>query len=66
MSKRRWIQEALKKRGALHRQLGVPEREPIPFSMLVEHEHDPGRLGRRIRLAETLRKIAKKRKKKLL
>jgi len=64
MSKR-WIQRAVKKRGALHNALGIPQDETIPMSVLHEHEHDPGKLGRRVRLAETLRKIAKRKHKKL-
>jgi hypothetical protein len=36
MSKQQWIQKALKKhkRGALHRQLGISERDKIPVTLL--------------------------------
>lgn len=68
--KKRWIQKALgsskkaraKKRGALHRQLGIPEREIIPVSLLVFASREPGLLGQRARLALTLRKIGRKRR----
>ncbi len=67
MSKKRWIQKALRKgkNGALHRELHIPESQTIPMSVLHEHEHDSGKLGQRVRLAETLRKIAKRKHKKL-
>ena len=31
-----WIQKAIKKPGTLHRQLGIPKGEKIPFSLLRE------------------------------
>lgn len=43
------------KRGALHRELGVPEGEKIPEKKLEAAAHKPGKLGRRARFAETLR-----------
>lgn len=30
-----WIQKAVRKRGALSRQLGIPEKENIPISLLT-------------------------------
>jgi len=29
-----WIQESIKKRGSLHRKLGIPERQKIPVTRL--------------------------------
>lgn len=65
---KKWIQEALGKRkrsrGALHRQLGVPVNEKIPLKKLLAAKSAPGKLGRRARLALTLRKLGKKRRRK--
>lgn len=46
--------------GALHKQLGVPTGEKIPVALLHKVEHAPGKLGKRARLALTLRKVGKK------
>jgi len=62
--KKKWIQKALgprKRKGALHRALGVPVGEKIPEGKLRAAAKKPGKLGRRARLAITLRKIGKKR-----
>jgi len=56
---KKWIQKAIKKPGALHQQLGVPEGEKIPQSTLKRAAKAPGKLGRRARLAETLKKMKK-------
>lgn len=45
------------KKGALHRQLGIPEDERIPIALLKEASHAPGKLGKRARMALTLRRI---------
>ncbi|HHI04323.1 MAG TPA: hypothetical protein ENL45_02140 [Candidatus Woesearchaeota archaeon] len=34
-SKKKWIQSAIGKKGALHRQLGIPEDKKIPVSKLL-------------------------------
>ena len=57
-----WIQGAIKHPGALHKQLGVPEGKNIPESKLKKAEHKGGKLGRRARLAETLKKLAHRKK----
>jgi hypothetical protein len=62
MAKRYWIQEAIKNPGALRRQLKVPAGKKIPLSKLKEAAKKPGKLGRRARLALTLRRLAQKRK----
>lgn len=59
-----FIQKAIKKPGALHRQLGVPEGKKISPEMLRAAAKKGGKLGQRARLAETLKKIASKKKKK--
>lgn len=57
MSKDKWIQGAIKKPGALHKELGVPEGKNIPESKLKAAEKKPGKEGQRARLAETLKKM---------
>jgi hypothetical protein len=52
---KRWIQKLHVKKGALHKQLGVPINESIPIGLLKEASHKSGKLGRRARLALTLR-----------
>lgn len=41
--------------GALHRELGIPEGQKIPAAVLAKAAHAKGKLGRRARLAETLK-----------
>jgi len=62
--RRLWIQGALAghHEGALHRSLHVPMGEKIPLSLERRAAKRPGKLGRRARLALTLRKISKRRK----
>lgn len=59
MNKEKWIQGAIKKPGALHKELGVPEGKKIPESKLKAAEKKPGKEGQRARLAETLKKMHK-------
>lgn len=53
-----WIRGAVKHPGALHRELGVPQGEPIPAKKVerAAHSSDPT-LAKRARLAETLKKL---------
>lgn len=52
----KWIQGAIKRPGALHRALHVPEGEKIPESKIMKAEHSGNmRLEREARLAETLK-----------
>lgn len=51
----KWIQKAIKHPGALHKELGVPEGKKIPEKKLVKAEHAKGKLGKRARLAATLK-----------
>ena len=53
----KWIQKAIKKPGALHKQLGIPQGEPIPAKTLAKAAKAGGKLGQRARLAQTLRKM---------
>ena len=50
-----WIKDAIKKPGALHKELGVPQGEKIPSKKLAAAAKKPGKLGQRARLAETLK-----------
>jgi hypothetical protein len=51
----KWIQKAISKPGALHKQLGVPEGKKIPAKKLAKAAKAPGKLGQRARLAKTLK-----------
>ena len=51
----KWIQKAISKKGALHKQLGVPADKKIPAKTLAKAAKAPGKLGQRARLAKTLR-----------
>lgn len=55
-----WIKGAIKKPGALHRALGVPEGEKIPAGKVRAAAQKGGKLGARARLAMTLSKMNKK------
>lgn len=56
---KKWIAKAIKKPGALSKELGVPEEDNIPVSKLKKAAKVKGKLGKRARLALTLKKIAK-------
>ena len=56
----KWIQRAIKKPGALRAQLGVKEGKTIPAKKLAAAAKKPGTLGKRARLAETLKGLKKK------
>lgn len=55
-----WIKSAIKRPGALHKALGVPEGKDIPASKLKAAAKCPGRVGKEARLAETLKGFRKK------
>lgn len=55
----KWIAEAIKKPGALRKELGVKAGETIPAKKLATAAKKPGVLGRRARLAETLKGFKK-------
>lgn len=57
--KKNWIAGAIKKKGALRKELGVKEGKTIPAKKLAAAAKKPGTLGKRARLAETLRGLKK-------
>ena len=54
-----WISKAIKKPGALHKEMGVAEGKKIPAKKLEKAASKGGKLGKRARLAETLKKMHK-------
>ena len=61
MAKKNWIAGAIKKPGALRKQLGVKEGQTIPVAKLAAAAKKGGKLGQRARLAQTLKKLSRKR-----
>lgn len=57
---KKWIQSAIKKPGALHKELGIPKGEKIPEKKLNAAAKKGGKLGQRARLAKTLKKMHSK------
>jgi len=57
MTKKNWIQKAIKKPGSLRKSLGVKKGEKIPAKKLSAAAKKGGKLGKRARLAQTLKKI---------
>jgi hypothetical protein len=53
----KWIQKAVQKPGALHKQMHVPQDEKIPVEKLKAAAEKGGKLAKRARLALTLRKL---------
>jgi hypothetical protein len=56
----KWIQKAIKKPGALRKELGVKKGKKIPAKKLNAAAKKKGKEGQRARLAKTLRKMRKK------
>lgn len=54
-----FIAGAIKKSGALHADLGVPQGKKIPAAKLAAAAKQPGKTGQRARLAETLKGMKK-------
>lgn len=52
-----FIAKAIKKPGALHKQLGVPQGQKIPVAKLAAAAKKGGKLGERARFAQTLKKL---------
>lgn len=52
---KKWIQKAIKKPGALHKELGVPMDKKIPAKKLAAAAKKGGKEGKRARLAQTLK-----------
>lgn len=55
----KWIQKAIKpeNKGSLRKSLGVKAGQKIPAKTLASAAKKPGLVGKRARLAETLRKM---------
>ena len=53
----KWISKAIKHPGALRKQLGAKKGKSIPSGKLAKAAKAGGTLGRRARLAQTLRKM---------
>jgi len=60
MATKNWIAGAIKKPGALRKELGVKEGKTIPAKKLAAAAKKPGKIGQRARLAETLKGMKKK------
>ena len=58
--KKKWIQKAIEKPGALRKSLKVKEGKDIPEAKLEKAAKKGGKMGKRARLALTLRKLKKK------
>jgi len=56
-STNKWIQGAIKKPGALRKELGVKAGKTIPAKTLAAAAKKPGKTGQRARLAQTLKKM---------
>jgi hypothetical protein len=57
MATKNWIAGAIKKPGALHKDLGVPAGQKIPAKKLAAAAEKGGKVGQRARLAQTLKKM---------
>lgn len=57
MATKNWIQDAIKKPGALRSALKIKEGKTIPTAKLEKAAKAPGKLGQRARLAQTLKKM---------
>jgi len=55
MAKKNWIAGAIKHPGALRKELGAKEGQPIPAKKLAAAAKKPGKTGQRARLAMTLK-----------
>ena len=58
--KKGWIKGAIKKPGALRKELGVKKGKKIPAKKLAAAAKKGGKLGQRARLAQTLKGMRKK------
>jgi hypothetical protein len=58
-SPKKWIQSAIKNKGALHDELDVPKGKKIPAGKLKKAAKSGGKEGKRARLAMTLKGLKK-------
>jgi hypothetical protein len=54
---KKFIKEAIKKPGQLHRDLGVPQGKKIPPGQIAKAAAKGGKIGQRARFAQTLKKL---------
>lgn len=59
MAKEKWIQGMHMKKGALRQEMHVAKGKKIPAKKLETAAKKGGKLGKRARLAETLKKLHK-------
>jgi hypothetical protein len=64
MATRRWIKGAIRKPGALRKSLHIKKGKKIPITRLRSAAKKGGKLGKRARLAITLRKISARRRRR--
>ncbi len=57
---KKWIQKAIEHPGALHDEMHIPKGKKIPAKKLAAAAKKGGKLGKRARLAETLKGFHKK------
>ena len=57
MATKNWIKDAIKKPGALRKELGVKAGKTIPAKTLAAAAKKPGKIGQRARLVQTLKKM---------
>lgn len=62
--KKKWIKKAISRPGALRKKLGAKKGKPIPASKVRAAAKKKGRIGKQARLALTLKKLRKKKRKK--
>lgn len=55
----KWIQKAIKKPGSLRKAMGVKKGQTIPAGKLAAAAKKPGLVGKRARLAQTLKGLGK-------
>jgi len=54
---KKWIQSAIKHPGALRKELGAKKGKPIPAKKLAAAAKKGGTIGKRARLAQSLKKM---------
>lgn len=57
--KKNWIAGAIERPGSLRKALGAKAGKPIPAGKLAAAAEKPGKLGKRARLAQTLKEFKK-------
>ncbi len=60
MAEKKWIQDAIKNKGSLRKELHIKKGKKIPKAKLEKAAKVKGKEGKRARLAITLSKLRKK------